>query len=304
MRVSVSICIPTYKRPERLTKLLLSLNELAFLKTDLAALNMEVVVVDNDPSASARLICDDAKHWLRWPLIYHVEPRRGIPYARNAAARLSSAADYIAFIDDDELPSTYWLDELLDAQRKYNSDAVFGPVLPLYEADTPLWVIRGRFFQRPRHATGTAVRYGATGNVLVKTTVFERIGFFDEYLAPCGGEDTDLFMRLRSNGGKLIWADAAVVYEEVPRSRSSLWWILKRAYRTGTIISLCERKLNDPRILIVRAAKGCAWFVIGAVLLLPNLCLGFHRFAWSLVYIFRGVGQLCGLAGFRCNEYK
>lgn len=304
MCVSVSICIPTYKRPNGLTRLLLSLNELTFLKTDPAALNVEVVVVDNDPSASARLICDEARRWLRWPLTYHVEPRRGIPYARNAAVRLASTADYIAFIDDDELPSTYWLDELLDVQRKYSSDAVFGPVLPVYEADTPLWVIRGRFFQRPRHVTGTALKYGASGNVLVKASVFKQIGFFDEYLALCGGEDTDFFMRLRLNGGTLTWADAAVVYEDVPRSRSNLRWILKRAYRTGTIVSLCERKMSDPRILIVRAAKGCAWFVIGVALLLSNLCLGFHRLAWALVYIFRGIGQLCGLFGFRYNEYK
>ena len=44
------------------------------------------------------------RRWLRHPLTYAIEKRRGIPQARNAAlARVLGEVDWIAFVDDDEV---------------------------------------------------------------------------------------------------------------------------------------------------------------------------------------------------------
>lgn len=45
--------------------------------------NVEVVVVDNDPDESGRVVMALAPS--RWPISYFVEPRPGIPAARTAA---------------------------------------------------------------------------------------------------------------------------------------------------------------------------------------------------------------------------
>ena len=46
--------------------------------------------------------------------MHRVEGRRGIPQARNAAVAVAlERADFVAFIDDDEVPSPLWLAELL-----------------------------------------------------------------------------------------------------------------------------------------------------------------------------------------------
>ncbi|KXG78337.1 hypothetical protein AN618_04030 [Fervidicola ferrireducens] len=305
MRVRVAVCITTYKRPNGLARLLSALNEIAFRKIDPAIVDLEIIVVDNDPASSACTICETARFSGKWPLRYYVEPRRGISYARNAAVQLSQGADYVAFIDDDEWPHQYWLDELLEVQRTYNSEVVLGPVLPYYDPTTPSWVIKGRFFERPRYPTGTSIKYGRTGNALIKASVFEQIGLFDEKFALSGGEDTHFFMRLLQTGGKIIWADDAVVYEEVPKSRSNLHWILRRAYRVGNTLALCERELlKAPTTLTFRIAKALVRIAFGVVLLPPSFLVGFHSLVKSLVYILQGMGQLSGVVGIRYAEYK
>ena len=60
------------------------------------------VVVDNDADESSRAVVTAAK--LPWPVVYVVEPERGIPFARNRAVREAADSDFVVFIDDDEIP--------------------------------------------------------------------------------------------------------------------------------------------------------------------------------------------------------
>ena len=192
--ISVAICVITYQRPKGLRRLLNGLNCLTFSQSK--HLDVRVIVVDNDSTGSASQVCESIIPSFKYPLTYSIESRRGISYARNRAiACVPPDTDFVAFIDDDEVPETSWLDELLTAQSKYDADVVSGPVLPYFPSETvATWVVKGRFFERPRYPTGYLRKTAATNNVLVCGEIFRSMDkLFDERFALTGGEDGHFF---------------------------------------------------------------------------------------------------------------
>jgi glycosyltransferase involved in cell wall biosynthesis len=300
----VAVCVTTYLRPLGLARLLQALDALEFVKSP--APELEVVVVDNDPAGSAATVCDEWRARLRWPLRYEHETRRGVSQARNRAVAATRDADFIAFIDDDEVPAPGWLDELLRVQAAYEADVVSGPVLERFEEGAPDWVIRGKFFTPRRDPTGFRRVDPGAGNVLIRTAALEGMEPpFDERFALTGGEDTHLFLRLANAGRVMVWADDAVAYEYIPRSRTRVRWILLRVYRGANTWSACERELQPSlRARGMRVAKGVARIAAGAALLPVSWLFGRHMIVRSLWYMSFGAGNLAGMAGLQYNEYR
>jgi GT2 family glycosyltransferase len=300
----IDVAIPTYRRPEGLTRLLGALESLRFPDD---APELRVVVVDNDAAESARTVCEDARRWLDFPLVYAVEKRRGIPQARNAALALALAhADFVAFLDDDEVPEPDWLAELLRVQRSWDADAVAGPVRPLFAHATPRWIERGGFFAPPRRATGTRLDHAYTGNVLVRCNALARLGsLFEERLALTGGEDVELFRRLSESGGRIVWADTAVAHEYVPASRANLRWLLARSFRVGCATVWIERHCEPRRRRAAWIFANACWCVAKGLLLLAAAAFGGRAAAArSLRLCCDGAGRLAGLFGHVEEEYR
>lgn len=302
--MKVDIAIASYRRPKGLHRLLGSFQR---LRLPASAPDLRVVVVDNDASGSARAVCEDARAWLDFPLVYHTEKRRGIPQARNAAVALAQGrADLLAFIDDDEVASPQWLAELLRVQAETGADAVAGPCEPVFEDPVPRWIERGRFFERPRHATGARIDYAFTHNVLVRTRALAGQGApFDERMALSGGSDGELFRRLAARGHPIVWADDAVVFEWVPRSRANARWILERAFRVGTSSAFVDRNHRASPVSPARLLAHGGWCLAKAATLLP---VGALRGRAGAVHALRlaafGAGRLGGLAGIHREEYR
>lgn len=298
----VSLCICTYRRPAGLRRLL---HAVARARTERVE-RLEIVVVDNDPDGSARATIDSIDG-MPFPMRCVPEPRRGISFARNrAVAEAGPASDWIAFLDDDEEPEPGWLDELLRVQALHAADVVAGPVPPRFEADPPRWVLRGRFHEPPRHATGTLLPYADTGNVLVRAALFRDFPApFAPSLALAGGEDTHFFLRVARAGHRIVWADDAVAWEWVPPSRVRLPWLLRRSFRRGNTWALLERDL-DPglRVRLRRILRGGGRIARGAVLLPVGIVRGRHAVVDALRGICFGAGSLAGVAGYRYDEYR
>ncbi|NES83969.1 MAG: glycosyltransferase family 2 protein, partial [Moorea sp. SIO2B7] len=143
----VSVCIITYKRPEGLKTLLNGINQLTFNKIDTP--NIEVIVIDNDLSGSACQFCEEIKSDFKWLLKYGIESKRGISHARNRAiASASENTNFIAIIDDDEIPEVSWLEQLLWVQQEYKADVVSGPVVRHFEEENvPDWLTKIEIFK-------------------------------------------------------------------------------------------------------------------------------------------------------------
>ncbi|KYC35901.1 glycosyl transferase family 2 [Scytonema hofmannii PCC 7110] len=302
----VSICVATYQRLEGLQRLLDGLNQLTFRK--IARPDIEVVVVDNDANGCANAVYTTQVSHFQWSLKYCVESIQGISYARNQAiASLNPNTNFVAFIDDDEVPNPSWLDELLSVQQIYDADVVTGPVLPHFiQSDVPDWVVKGKFFEPQRFPTGHLMKVAFTNNVLIRFEVLQKLGtIFDERFARSGGEDVHFFMRVYRAGYKIVWADEALVYEWIPESRMQVKWILERGFLGWSRHSFCERELYPSFfVLATRIVKGIGLMTQGICLIFPSLFLGQHRLIKALLNIYRGVGTLAGLCGVRYEVYK
>ena len=302
--MKVDVCVVSYRRPRGLLRLLAGLQQLRLPEP---APDVRVVVVDNDAEGSARGPCAEAGGWLRFPLTYVLEKRRGIPQARNAALALAlERAEWVAFLDDDEVPDPGWLAELLRVQAESGADAVTGPCLPIFEAPPPAWVERGGLFERPRFATGTRLPTAATNNVLVSSAVLSSLdALFDERMALSGGSDDELFGRLARRGGVIVWADEARVREWVPPSRVSFSWLMRRQFRVGTATTLAERRLGGRPPPVAWHVAQALWCVArGAGLALASLPRGRGPAVAELRLAAFGVGRLAGLFGVVHEEYR
>jgi glycosyltransferase involved in cell wall biosynthesis len=234
----IGICIASYRRPAQLLTLLQSLDALTFEATAPA---IQIFVVDNDVAESARDVCESARDWLRHPLVYHVDPRVGIPQARNAClAQALGQVEWVAFVDDDEIVDPRWLDALLEQQRRSGADVVTGPVHPRFAEPAPDWVLEGRFFAPECCADGSERRTAFTHNTLARAAALQGLDRgFDERMP--FGEDTELFLRVAERGHRIVWADGARVYETLGKERLLLGAILRRGFREGVTWARIER---------------------------------------------------------------
>lgn len=300
----VAICALTFHRPAGLRALLEGIARLE-VSDDV---RVEVIIVDNDEDRSAEEAVAAASAAFPLPLRYVSEPERGIAPARNRAVEvaLESGNDFVAFIDDDEVPDPRWLVELMRVQAQVEADVVTGPVLPVFEEPPPAWAVRGAFFERPRFTTGTRLTYARTSNVLISAALLASPPApFDVRFGLNGGDDTHFFMRVRLAGAHIAWADEAVVSEVVPPTRVSVPWVTRRAYRRGNTLSLCLRDLRDTWPNRGRRAAAAGVHVLAGVGRLLTAIVGGRASAVAgVAQVAYGLGLATGLVGVRYDEYR
>ena len=297
--VDIDICMATYKRPDLLRKLLNSL-----LKQECGQhISIRIIVVDNDREASARKVVEEYQAHSPMEIVYDIEPEQNISLARNRAMSHARGV-YIAFIDDDEIAAPDWIENLLDTAQRLGADVVFGPVLPLYTEDMPEWIIKGRFFERPRYDTGTEMAHGGTGNVFLNRELLVNLDdlFLHEF-GLTGGGDTEFFMRVCESGARMLWCDSAIVYEHIPVERMTISWLVRRAYRGGQAGKrLFCRKMTRRKIILWHIEKVAVLSL--SIMVLPVCCLlGRARLVRVLQRIAICAGQLAGRGRFLFYEY-
>jgi succinoglycan biosynthesis protein ExoM len=300
---TVVVAVATFRRPELLARLLPSVVE------QVTALGPDhrVVVVDNDPEASARPVVAS------WPdqLVRYVhEPRPGIAAARNRALSEAQHADAIVFIDDDETPSPDWLEALVRTWRHYGCDGVAGPTISVLEEPVSPWVRACPTFRRPGRPTGDVREGAASGNLLLDLGTLRREGLtFSDRYGLTGGSDTMLTRTLSRRGGVIRWCQEAEVSEAVPAGRADRRWVLRRNRRVGNAWSRIHLELAASRReqLSTRAsllARGALRVVRGglqAVWGLATRDLG--RRAAGECHVAAGLGVLSGASGRVVTEY-
>ena len=300
---TVSVCIATYRRAERLAAVLDDLSRQTRLPD-------EVVVVDNDATASARPVVEERlRQSAPFPIRYAVQPVKNISLTRNKTVELAGG-DWLAFIDDDERAPPPWLAQLVEAAARDAADGVLGPVDPIVPLSAPAWIRRGRFYDFPRMATGAVIPPNRLrfGNVLVKGSWLRGAEEpFDPALGLTGGEDGDLLSRLVQRGARLVWCDEAIVREPVEPSRLSLRWLLRRALSGGQDFarhSLAGRYGSMSTAKRVRFfLRALAQALAAAGLALVVWPLGRHHAARWLTTLSANVGKLSVFWGWRYREY-
>jgi len=227
-RLAIDVCVCTYRRPA----IAETLRSVA-AQDARRSIALRVIVADNAPQSEARgSICTIAET-LGLDLVYVHAPEKNISIARNACLA-TARADWVAFVDDDEIASPIWLSELSAEAERGGWDAVLGPVQAVYPEPSASWLrICDLHSTRPVWVRGR-IETGYTGNVLLRRAFIERAGLaFPTELGRSGGEDLDFFYRLRDAGGRIGYARAALVHESVPPARANLGYLLRRNFRQG-----------------------------------------------------------------------
>jgi glucosyl-dolichyl phosphate glucuronosyltransferase len=225
------------------------------LLPQLAAANVELLVVDSasDPEQAAIL----REGLLRRPPAHLLRlERSGLSEARNAGISATSGR-WVAFLDDDAVPSPNWLAELLGVLKRApeNCCAIGGQILPIYPpGPIPEMGRRWKMYLSLNETTGErdcTDRFELIGaNCCFRRSAIERVGNFPLGLGRYGnvllsGEDVLLMFRLRNNGWRIRYHDQFSVGHKVPRQRLDRRWVLNRAYWEGITTVRMNAALNE-----------------------------------------------------------
>jgi len=294
----VCICIPTFRRPIGLKRLLTALPQLT------GPFELTVIVADNDPAGGAglKVAAQLQAQGYKLPLLAIPAPERGIAPTRNAlvaAALDRTDASFIAMIDDDAWPAPTWLELLHRTLLQTGADMANGSVHYLYE-DRPL---RGLpefgALGRKRMREGLVPILYTTSNLLARRAVFERMKrpWFDADHRLTGGEDDDFFVRAKEEKHRFATSPRALIVELVPATRATRQFLCERSFAHGASWAYIRRKRRpagwSPALELGKVLAG---FVVGIV--------AWPFAVWSPKYrlyaefrLYRAAGKIKGLCG-------
>ncbi|MGH4007098.1 MAG: glycosyltransferase family 2 protein [Pseudonocardiaceae bacterium] len=198
-----------------------------------------IVVVDHNATLRERL-----KSALPDVVIVENRYARGLSGGKNTGVAVASG-DLVAFLDDDAVAESQWLQFLAAA---YDDDSVIGAgglTRPLWETHRPAWfpeefdwvvgcTFVGREPGRVRNLLG--------GNASFRRQAFDVAGGFSNHLGrsvvtrkPLGCEETEFCIRLSQlcPGSTFVFDARAVIWHRVPATRSRFSYFRSRCYAEG-----------------------------------------------------------------------
>jgi len=304
--------VSTFRRPEGLKALLAGIAAQTFEATP--APRISVLVVDNACDPAIEKLVDALAAELRLSTRYVGEGRRGISQARNAIlANVPENTDWLFLLDDDEVPRSNWMEQLIVGIERTGAEAVCGPVLAGRDIPYPGWVRDGRFFTAPRRKTFdnyADVSFGVMGNCVLSATFLRRHNIrFDERLGLVGSEDKVFFDSILSSGGRLSYTNEAIVDHYVDIDRATLRYLLRREFRVGCGRGLLLRYANPSGAAVALFLLRSAAKLLGDLILMP-LNVVFRSFSANrfdrmkpMFDIAQSAGRIYGAIGIKYEQY-
>jgi GT2 family glycosyltransferase len=185
--------IPTYNRPEMLSR---CLDHVLASINALPGGHAEVIVTDNSTNIESERLVRDCYPTVKWVK----GPGDGPAKNRNNGVKCATG-HWLAFVDDDCLPSNDWLKSFLTSITVAGDAKVFeGSTVGDREQ-------RSFDEEAPINRTGGHL-WGC--NFVIWRELYLRLGGFHESF-PYGYEDIDLLLRLRRSGETVLFVPEAVV---------------------------------------------------------------------------------------------
>lgn len=284
--VTIGVC--TYKRPDGIVKCLNSLIE------QKASFPFDIVVTENDAAQGSKeiiesVIAQAAEKGIE--IRYYCEPEANISIARNRCVA-ECRGEFFAFIDDDEWAEPDWVEQLVQVQRNYNADIVYGTVIPFYPEGFPEYLKGINDFQG-MFTEGQKLESASTGSTLYKSSLFLlRDKPFDISYGKTGGEDSDwAFFLFQNHHISIIKTFKANAYEFNPISRSKMRYYWTRSFRESMIAA---RLFNQYYHRIMGGRVNAYQSSIAFVALLKHLLLLPIQPRKSFVIIGMDIGMILG----------
>jgi GT2 family glycosyltransferase/glycosyltransferase involved in cell wall biosynthesis len=212
--------MPDPDRPVRTSIILLCYNKidltfqcLRSLLREVDLTETEIVVVDNASADATRPVLDYFGGYVR---AVHNEENLGFVHGNNRGAGVARG-EYLLFLNNDTVVLPGWLDALVETADADPRVGVVGPMFifpdwTLQEAGGIVWQSGdayrygwGRSPDDRRFNFAREVDYVTGASLLVRKSLFDRLGGFDRRYAPIYYEDVDLCFGARALGYKVVY---------------------------------------------------------------------------------------------------
>lgn len=285
--MNLSIIISTYNNAASLVR---TLNSVA--KQDADSTMWECVVVNNNSSDdTAERVAAFAKEHADLNIRLVDEDKQGLSYARNRGIA-ESKGQFLVFIDDDETINEGFVSAYIDLFMSHGVFVAAGALKVCYETTRPKWMsyytekmianpldLGENIISFPRSVTPTG------GNMAFNREVFSIYGNFDTELGRkggklYGGEENDLFERIRSLGERVYYTPFAVAYHHIADRKLTPEYFDKLAYGVGVSKRLRAEKYGTERELFSdEKRKRCYTWLLA---ILYTLALQPQKAKWLL----------------------
>jgi glycosyltransferase involved in cell wall biosynthesis len=202
----LSVIIPTYLRPERLSACLQSLTRLDYPRD-----HFEVIVVDDGSQSPPEAVVAFFQDQLDVTLL--TQPHAGPATARNTGAA-KAVGKFLAFTDDDCAPAHDWLQTLAARFAAAPDHAIAGQTLNalpenLYSTASQTLI---DYLCTYYNVLAGKAAFLTSSNLALPADRFRGIGGFDSSFAFAAGEDRELCDRWQHCGYSITYAPEVLVY--------------------------------------------------------------------------------------------
>ncbi len=265
----LSLIIATFNRSEWVIETLQSV-----IEQSAETATWECVVVNNNSS-------DDTVQRVEEFICIHkpfdirivTETKQGLSHARNRGIE-ESKGEYIAIIDDDEIINPEFIESYINFFDTHPSVAsAGGKIIARYRSERPKWM--SKYTERPianpidlGDAERIFPRYmiPGGGNMAIQRWALNKYGAFDPSLGRCGekligGEESDLFERLRIGGEECWFVPGAVMYHLIPNEKLNHQYLDRLSYNIGVSQRL-RAKIEKRGYILSEVAKWLGTIII------------------------------------------
>lgn len=301
MTIKISIAIPTHNRADLVGDTLASVFAIRIPN----GYEAECVVIDNASTDSTASIVDSALCNAPFPARRVVESRLGSSFARNRAID-ETRGEMILFIDDDAIASEDWAQELIVEMERRSLDVACGMVIPKWDVAPPQWLKpllwsklaihdQEAMLAAPAGAEEKLANY-FSANFAIGRSAFDRFGRFREDLGvvggnPISGEDTELFARIMTGGGKIGFARRAVIRHRIGPERMTREYLCRKSFAFGVGSAIAPGKSHNrlDKLLknLFRTVSAWARGDSTAVVYHQMECMNFFGYWWGRAVVGR-----------------
>jgi glycosyltransferase involved in cell wall biosynthesis len=265
-----TVSIPTYNGAKRLPKVL----DLLLNQTGVENLNWEIIIIDNNSKDDTNKISEYYQKLSNknFSVRYFLEKEQGIAFARMRAIN-EARGEFIAFIDDDNLPANDWvLQSYLFGKEHPQAGAWSGQIHGNFEVNPPKDFARIQAFLAIREhglkpylfdadnlrlppGAALVVRKQAWCESVPEQLVFK--GRLTKLMV--AGDDTEALLYLHKEGWEIWYNPAMHIDHQIPHWRLEKDYLLVLARGCGLCIfqlRLINAKNWQKPILFVKTILG------------------------------------------------